>query len=73
MAILCQVFLEVIEEIRNIDSFLSGGVTVADGDGVVLEGLVVDSDTERGADFVVGVVAFADVTTLVQHSWELGL
>lgn len=37
-----------------------GGVAVADGDGIVLEGIEVDGDAEGGADFVHAAVAAAD-------------
>lgn len=42
-----------------------GGVAVADGDGVVLDGVEVDDDAFWGADFVLLTIALADVAGIV--------
>ena len=47
-------------EVGDIDTGLLHGIALTQGDGVVLEGLMVDSDTERGADGILTAVALAD-------------
>src|SRR4051794_25012355 len=49
----------------DTDAFLGHGVAFADGDRVVLEGVEVDGDAERGADLVLTAVAAADGARVV--------
>ena len=52
-------------EVSDFDAGLVGGVAVADSDGVILQGVEVDDDAFRGADFVLFSVALADVAGVV--------
>ena len=47
--------------------FSSDGVAVADSYSFVFQGVEVDYDAERGADFVLAAVALADVAVVVPH------
>ena len=51
----------------HLHSFLGGGVAVADGNGVIGEGVKVNGDAVWGADFVLAAVAFADIAIVVPH------
>ncbi len=51
--------------LTQIHAFLLERIAVADGDGLVLEGLGVDGEAEGGAGFVHAGVAFADVLFVV--------
>ena len=42
-----------------------GGIAVTDGDGIVGEGIEIDDDAFRSADFVLFAIAFADVARIV--------
>ncbi|CDZ92017.1 Predicted transcriptional regulator [Rhodococcus ruber] len=57
-----QVTLDLVEP----DALLRHGVALADGDGLVLEGVEVDRDAERGADLVLAAVAAADGAGVVE-------
>ena len=66
-AVLIYVLQKVSRKVSDFDSFLSHGISVSDCDRVVGKSVEVDSDTERSANFVLGEVTFADVTSFVQN------
>ncbi len=47
---------------------LFGGIAVADSYGVIFQGVEIDGDAVRGADFVLTAVAFADIAVVVPHN-----
>ena len=51
---------------KEVKTDLFHCVAVADGDGVVFEGVKIDGDTQRCADFVFAAVAFADTAGFVE-------
>ena len=61
--------MEVAAEVVDGYTLLLHGVAVADGDGVVVEGVVVHGDAEGGSDGILTAIAAADGVLLVvlQH------
>ncbi len=61
--------MEVAAEVVDGYTLLLHGVAVADGDGVVVEGVVVHGDAEGGSDSILTAIAAADGVLLVvlQH------
>lgn len=57
--------LEDAEEAVDGNALLLHSIAIADGDGVVLQGLVVDGDAVRGTDGILAAVAFTDGVFLV--------
>ena len=49
---------------------LFAGVAGADGDGIVFQSLVVNCHAPGRADFVLRVVALADVAAVVPNDWK---
>ena len=62
--------LEDFEEIADGDALLGHGVAVADGYGVVVEGVEVDGDAVGGADLVLAAIAAADALGVVELGAE---
>ncbi len=60
-------------EVGDVDAGLFHGVAVAQGDGVVFQGLVVDGDAERCADCILTAVALADGILFVVVGGEVKL
>ena len=58
-------------EVFNLDALLLHGVTLAQCHGVVLEGLVVNSDTIRSTDCILTAIALADGILLLIVSSEI--
>ena len=58
---------------KGVDAyaFLLHGIAVAQRDGVVFEGLVVNGDAEGGADCILAAIAFADGVFLVNLAGEV--
>ena len=65
-------FLEEGFDLFDVDAFLRAGVAVADGYGVVFEGVAVDGETEGGAGFIHACVAFTDVLFDIHLDGEFG-
>ena len=57
--------VQVHEEVGDGDSLLLHGVAVAQGDAVVLQGVVVNGDAVGGADGILTAVAASDGVFLV--------
>src|SRR3954453_18971801 len=64
--------VELVGKGGDGDPLLGQRVAVAEGDGVVLERLVVDGDAVRRADLVLAAVALADRAALVVLALEAG-
>lgn len=64
---------DVGDEVADGDALLFHRVAVAEGDGVVFEGIEVDGDAKRGAEFVLAAVPFADGARFVVLAVPEGL
>jgi hypothetical protein len=60
--------LDSLEDIVLAGTDLLGGVTVAEGEGVVLDGLEVDGDTEGSAQLIVTSVTLTNTGGRVIHT-----
>ena len=54
------------------DPFLNQGISVPEGDGLVLGGLAVDGEAERRADFILPTVTPADGSLLIEGGIQPG-
>ena len=52
-------------KLGNVDTFLLHSVAVADGNGVVVEGVKIDSNTHRRTYLVLRVISLADVPPVI--------
>src|SRR4051812_3866646 len=51
-----ELFFDVAADVFSTDPFLDHAVSVADGDGVMFESVIIDRDSEGGSDFVLATV-----------------
>jgi len=63
-------FSDVGFELADGHANLFHGVAVADGDGIVFEGVEVDGDAEGRSDFVLAAVATANGATQFSGNWN---
>src|SRR5439155_804379 len=62
---------QLLCHLRKRHAPLLGGVAVANGDGIVLQGLAVDGDAKRSAGLVLATIAAADGAFVVVKDVEL--